>query len=121
MLATSMKNILILLFLFTLSACNQVEQKSTKTMKENLTATEIMQKAHEKAGGKFWRKPKSLPLKGYGIFYEDGVGVKNEKHNTWRVYESTKEDAHAANGKVRIESFRAGKPIFIVSFDGENT
>lgn len=86
-----------------------------------LTATEIMQKAHEKAGGEFWRRPKSLTLKGHAIFYVNGEPVKNEIHNMWRVFESEKADAHVANGKVRIESFRAGQPIFIVTYDGENT
>ena len=39
----------------------------------------------------------------------------------WRVFEDEKQEAHAANGKVRIESFKEGKPVFMVSFDGQNT
>ncbi len=86
-----------------------------------LTATEIIQKAHEKAGGSFWQQPNSLTLKGYGIFYHNGTSVKHEIHNMWREFEQTKNAAHQANGKVRIESFRDSKPIFIVTYDGENT
>jgi len=86
-----------------------------------LSATEIMQKAHKKAGGKFWQKPKSLTLKGHAIFYYDGKPSKHEVHNMWRVFEKTKEDAHVANGKVRIESIKENKPVFVVSYDGKNT
>lgn len=108
--------IIIFVYLF-LSSCNNDHSKKIAPQ----TAVEIMQKAHEKAGGKFWQNPKSLTLKGYAVFYENGKPVKNETHNMWRVFESTKENAHAANGKVRIESFRNGKPIFIVTYDGQNT
>ncbi len=107
-----------LLFLF---SCQNDTTPTENEEVAQLSATKIMQKAHEKAGGEFWRRPKSLTLKGYAIFYPEGKPVKNEKHNMWRVYENEKEDAHVANGKVRIESFRDGKPIFIVSYDGENT
>ena len=111
-------SILILALLF--FGCN-----SSATQKQNdtspLTAQVIMQKAHDRAGGSFWSKPKSLTMKGYGLFYENGKTNKNEIHNMWRVYESEKENAHTANGKVRIESFRDSKPVFIVTYDGENT
>lgn len=89
--------------------------------KETLTAAQIMQKAHEKAGGAFWQKPKSLSMKGHAVFYRDGKASKHETHNMWRVFESTKDDAHVANGKVRIESFKDSIPVFVVTFDGTNT
>lgn len=103
------------LLIFFSSACEQKKSQS------ELSATEIMERAHIRAGGDFWKRPQSLTLKGYGIFYENGVPIKNEKHTMWRVFESNKPNAHRANGKVRIESFRNGKPMFIVTFDGENT
>ena len=116
-----MKNLLLLLPLLLFLACSSPEVSQVKQVTKTLSATEIMQKAHEKAGGEFWRRPKSLTMKGYAIFYLDGKPVKNEVHNMWRVFENKKVDAHVANGKVRIESFRDGKPVFIVSYDGENT
>ena len=103
-----------LLTLLFLCSCNQKKDST-------LTATQIMKKAHEKAGGEFWQKPRSLTMKGHAIFYRDGKASKHQTHNMWRVFESTKEDAHVANGKVRIESFKDSTPVFIVSFDGEHT
>ncbi|MFP2995349.1 hypothetical protein ABN763_05545 [Spongiivirga sp. MCCC 1A20706] len=113
-----MKNthLIFLMCLLSFLSCN-----NKKVNTDMLTATEIMQKAHEKAGGDFWQKPKSLTLKGHAVFYKDGNASKHETHNMWRVFEQTKSDAHIANGKVRIESFKDSVPIFIVTFDGENT
>ncbi len=101
--------------------CNCASPKK-KREKENkaISAKYIIKKAHEKAGGAFWRRPHSLTLKGHGVFYYDGP-VIHEKHNMWRVFENTKENAHTANGKVRIESLKNGNPAFIITFDGKNT
>ena len=101
-----------------LLACK--DQSKTQVIKE-LTAQEIMQKAHDTAGGDFWKRPKSLTLKGHAIFYINGKKREHETHNMWRVFESEKEAAHKANGKVRIESFHLEKPVFIVTYDGQNT
>lgn len=98
-----------------------INLKETNKRTAQFSAKDIMKKAHKASGGNFWKRPKSLTLKGYGIFYKDGDSVVHERHNMWRVYEQTKEDAHLANGKVRIESFKGGQPVFIVSFDGKNT
>ena len=88
---------------------------------ERLTSEQVMQKAHEHAGGEFWKRPQSLSLIGYGYFYGSGKKVKHEVHKMYRVFEDTKSEAHAANGKVRIESYRDGQPIILVTFDGSNT
>lgn len=117
-----MKMPLIHVFVFLiLTACKDGKETKKSSLEKELSATEIMQKVHENAGGEFWHRPQSLTMKGYGIFYRDGKSVKHEKHNMWRVFEDKKEEAHSANGKVRIESFRDGKPIFIVTYDGKNT
>lgn len=113
--------LLIPFFIILLSGCKNKTASEGNKNTTTLTATEIMQKAHEKAGGAFWQKPKSLTMKGYGIFYASGKPVKNETHNMWREFAETKEAAHLANGKVRIESFRDSLPVFIVTYDGENT
>ncbi len=117
-----MKNICLLLsiMVFLQTSCKDSTRDNTNKA-ELLTATQVMQKAHEKAGGAFWQKPKSLSMKGYGIFYPQGKPVKHEIHNMWREFEQTKEAAHTANGKVRIESFREGVPVFVVTYDGKNT
>ncbi|MEM8525062.1 MAG: hypothetical protein AAGG68_10480 [Bacteroidota bacterium] len=101
-------------------ACNDINHQNTAE-KEELSASAIMQRAHEKAGGEFWSRPQSLSLFGHGIFYENGEAVQHKRHNMWRVFESKKDAAHIANGKVRIESFRNGQPFFLITYDGENT
>ncbi len=117
-----MRSILIFFIsLILLAACKDGSANKEQKEKEELTATDIMEKAHQKAGGDFWKRPESLTLKGYGLFYENGTPLKNETHNMWRVFEDEKSDAHKANGKVRIESFRNGKPFFVVTYDGQNT
>jgi len=107
----------LLAFLFTLSGMFACISEQA----EQLTADGIMAKAYEKAGGQFWQKPLSLSLFGNGIFYFEKDTFIHESHAMYRVYESTKEDSHAANGKVRIESYRNGVPIILLTFDGEHT
>lgn len=110
---------LLLLLLLPLWQCGSAPSNEATIVE--LTAADIMTKAHTRAGGDFWRKPQSLTLKGHGKFYQNDTVYEHERHNMWRVFEATKEQAHAANGKVRIESFRSGKAAFLVTFDGQNT
>lgn len=87
----------------------------------DLTAEQIMRRAHEAAGGEFWVKPESLSMYGYGVFYKDGVAATHETHNMFRVYSPGKTDAHVADGKVRIESIRDGQPVLDMAYDGTQT
>ena len=87
----------------------------------DLSAKQIMEKAHEAAGGIIWTRPESLTMKGYAVFYKDGKAFRNEKHWMWRIYDWDKRDAHKADGKVRILSVRDGIPFINVSFDGKTT
>ena len=88
---------------------------------EDLTAKRIIQKMYRANGGEQWRRPQSLIMYGHGKFYRNGEMAVHEKHNMFRIYESDKKEAHNANGKVRIESYKDGKPIILVTFDGQNT
>lgn len=103
----------------------QTDLKSYSAISNNQpypsTAEHIMKRAHEHAGGTFWSRPKSLSLKGYGYFYKNGVRSTHERHEMYRVFEDAKEEAHAANGKVRIESYKNGQPIILITFNGEHT
>lgn len=85
------------------------------------TASAIIERAHEAAGGDTWVRPRSLIMRGYGIFYQGSEAVRNERHDMWRVYPTHKEMAHQADGKVRIDSYRNGNIQFQVAFDGEHT
>lgn len=86
-----------------------------------LSAAEIIGAAHQAAGGEDWRRPKSLLMTGYSVMYRSGEAVLYDDYRMWRVYAPVKEDAHVADGKVRIEGKRNGETIFVIAFDGIQT
>ena len=86
-----------------------------------LSAEQIMRSAHQAAGAETWRRPKTLVMDGYAIFYKGGEAVRHDRHRMWRVYDSSKQDAHKVDGKVRIRSERGGAAIIDLSYDGEVT
>jgi len=120
-----MKRVGSLVVLGMVSACSAPNQTAdtlaTLMPSGGLTATEIMQKAHEAAGGKTWTRPKSLSMSGYGVFYKDGQATRHESHKMWRVYAGEKTDAHKVDGEVRIEAIRNGQAVIDLSYDGEVT
>ncbi len=82
----------------------------------------IIEMAHEAAGGDTFVNPGSLFLSGQNIIYgRDGGDSTWDKYAMWRVFASEKNDAHAANGKVRIEGWRGAKLALLLSFDGTAT
>lgn len=93
---------------------------NSQTM-EQLSAQTIVQKAHEAAGGTFWRKPESLLLTGHASFHTDDTIYHHEKHVMYRVFDSEKQAAHKPDGKVRIASYREGDPVILLAYDGEFT
>ena len=89
---------------------------------DTLSATEIITRAYEHAGGDAWVNPKSLLMEGYGLFWQGGERfVRYEPYRMWRVYPASKQAAHSADGRVRIEAFREDEPVFQLSFDGTHT
>ena len=89
---------------------------------DSLTAVDIVERAYTHAGGEAWVKPTSLLMEGYGLFWRGTeVFARYEPYRMWRVYAETKDDAHTADGMVRIEAFKEGQVVFQVSFDGEVT
>jgi hypothetical protein len=87
-----------------------------------LSAREIVERATDAAGGETWRRPGTLLLEGYAVFYgPGGEALVNERHTMWRVYPEWKPDGHAADGKVRIESWRRGERVTYLAFDGQTT
>ena len=82
----------------------------------------IIELAHEAAGGETFVRPGTLFLSGYNIIYDEGGGSRNwDRYAMWRVFAEEKADAHAANGKVRIEAWSDGNLAMLLSFDGEAT
>ena len=108
-----------------LGACQSVtpqkEFPTLMTLKADLSSTAIIEQAYAAAGGEVWTRPKSLSMDGYAVFYEDGVGTKNELHKMWRVYDWGKTAAHQVDGKVRIWSVQDGKDFYHLSYDGKTT
>jgi hypothetical protein len=86
-----------------------------------LDGAEIVRRAHEAAGGPGWVRPKSLYLKGEGVFYTM-EGVKRcESYEMWRVFPDMTSAAHSANGRVRIQYSCGGKLDTLLTFDGTSS
>jgi len=112
------------LFLGFLAGCQAIEVDTLPTLHtahSNLSATDIMTRAHKAAGGTEWTRPQSLAMDGFAVFYKAGKSVKREHHRMWRVYDAAKIDAHKVDGKVRIESLLNGKAVINLSYDGQAT
>ncbi len=86
-----------------------------------VSPAEIVQRAHEAAGGETWVHPRSLYLSGNSTFYDGAAPRHFDRHEMWRIYPRTKSAAHAADGKVRIRSSRNGVTAFDLAFDGRRT
>jgi hypothetical protein len=83
-----------------------------------LSARTIVERATAAAGGETWRRPKTLKLTGYAVFYRDGKPTVHERYEFNRVFPEFKPDAHRADGKVRIRSTSGAKPGINLAFDG---
>ncbi len=87
----------------------------------SLCAKDIVERAHEAAGGETWVRPRSLYLAGSSTFF-DGTSARHyDRHEMWRVYPASKSAAHQADGKVRILSRQAGGVKIDLAFDGQRT
>jgi len=88
----------------------------------SLPARDIIAAAHVAAGGEDWRGVKTLYLEGYNIIRRpDGREVLWDKYAMWRAFSDQKQNAHAAEGKVRIEAWSGESLAMLISFDGETT
>lgn len=86
------------------------------------TGAEIIEKAHRAAGGENWVRPGSLYLTGYNLIRSpEGALTIWDEYSMWRVFGDEKADAHAANGKVRIEGKINGEYALLLAFDGQTT
>jgi hypothetical protein len=88
----------------------------------SLTARQIIARAHEAAGGEDWRRVRTLYLEGYNIIRRpDGAEVLWDRYAMWREFTDRKSNAHAAEGRVRIEAWSGDALAMLISFDGETT
>ncbi|MEM9705279.1 MAG: hypothetical protein AAF850_04290 [Pseudomonadota bacterium] len=88
---------------------------------EDLSARQIISRAHRAAGGETWRKPRSLRLTGYNVTYRDGQVIYYDEYSMHRVYADAKPDSRTADGRVRIEAKKDGETAFLLTFDGTRT
>lgn len=88
----------------------------------SLDGRAIIEMAHAAAGGETFVNPGSLFLSGQNNIYgADGSTTVWDRYAMWRVFADEKSDAHAANGKVRIEGWSGANLALLLSFDGEAT
>jgi len=85
---------------------------------QDLSAQDILRRAHEAAGGAVFVRPQGLFLEGYNIIHTPAGEVLWDRYAMWRVYADGKDDAHAASGKVRIEAWSGDRLALLVAFDG---
>ncbi|MEM7327652.1 MAG: hypothetical protein AAF437_02860 [Pseudomonadota bacterium] len=90
--------------------------------KPQMDGATIIALAHDAAGGDTFVRPGSLFLSGQNVIYgQDGGARTWDRYAMWRVFADEKDDAHAANGKVRIEAWQNDKLVMLLSYDGEAT
>jgi hypothetical protein len=86
------------------------------------SAKSIIEAAYEAAGGDTFRRPGTLKLTGYNIIRTpQGDEVLWDRYAMWRSFGDEKDDAHGANGKVRIEAWSGDALALLLAFDGEVT
>ncbi len=79
------------------------------------SARDIVARAQAAAGGATWIHPRTLLMRGHAVFYTSQGVERHERYDMWRVYPVQKGSAHAADGKVRIESWLNGERVRLVT------
>lgn len=89
-----------------------------------LTAEQILDRAQEAAGGAEWLDARTLTLSGTAMFYgASGAQPRSRAtaYRMWRVFDSERQAAHGAEGKVRILACDGARALFTVGYDGATT
>ena len=87
---------------------------------------QILQKALEAAGGEVWQNPKTLVLEGTMDFTPHGkIDTEHflhfDQYELYRVFPSENNEAHKANGKVKIKALHGENVFFDLKFDGQKS
>ena len=86
------------------------------------TARKIVERAFAAAGGDAWRYPGTIHLIGRYYDFKGGVApVIYEPYELYRVQPRDHPRGHVADGKIRVSSYKDGKPNLQIAFDGEKT
>lgn len=86
-----------------------------------LSAAEILARAHRAMGGPQWVRPGALRLTGYNIIQTPAGPVIWDDYQMIREFGDAKTAAHNASGKVRIEARMSGEIALLLTFDGVHT
>ncbi|WFL76383.1 hypothetical protein P7228_10275 [Altererythrobacter arenosus] len=84
----------------------------------------IVERAIAAHGGEGWLEPGTLILAGEAEFYDPKTGAVRSRSNDyrmWREFDRDRQQAHSAEGKVRITARDGERLIFEVGFDGTTT
>lgn len=100
---------------------NRAGMPGAVAVNPEVSAAEIIAKAHAAAGGEIWVRPTALKLSGYNIIHRPGGVVVWDRYAMWRVYADEKANAHTADGKVRIEAWTGEDLALLLTFDGTTT
>jgi hypothetical protein len=84
----------------------------------------ILAKATKAHGGEDWANVRTLVLKGRAMFWgKSGAEPSSvpDSYVMYREFDSNRQAAHGAEGKLRIIVSDKGKPLWTVGFDGKTT
>jgi len=89
---------------------------------EQLSARQIVERAHAAAGGEAWLKAGTNVMRGDATLCRDGDPARcvyADRYVMYRVYPTElTHGAHAGSGKFRLDAFDGERRIFQVAFDG---
>jgi len=92
---------------------------------EELTAAQIVERAHAAAGGQAWLAAGTNVMRGHATLCRDGDParcVQSDRYEMYRVYPTKLEHgAHASSGKFRLDAYAGDRGLFKVAFDGERS
>lgn len=95
---------------------------ATPAAAEEPSARAIVERAFAAAGGHAWRYPGTIWLKGRYLDFKAGIVPEvHEPYELYRVQPRDHPKGNVADGKIRVSSYRNGKPTMQIAFDGAKT
>jgi len=97
---------------------------SSPSVAADLTAAEIVQRAHAAAGGEVWLRAGSNIMRGNATLCRDGkpeACITANRYEMYRVYPTELAKAHAGSGKFRLDAYVGERVLFKTAYDGEQS
>lgn len=91
---------------------------------DEITAKEIVAKAHAAAGGEAWLRATTNTMSGVATLHRGGLHASKvvaDRYVMNRVYPKDLQDAHQGSGKFRLEAHRGDRLLFLSAFDGQTS